>query len=78
MNCINDYVIPAPGSLVCEACGSKDSPTYTVVYAKEDLYPNNWSQYELTLMARGRLVNLSEEKIYFHHNWHVLHRPGFT
>lgn len=79
--CLNDYVIPPPGSLVMTVGqSSSDRSTYTVytvVSAREQLYPSNWRQYFLTLVGRERLIELDVECTDFHHHWHVLLRPGF-
>lgn len=79
--CLNDYVLPPPGSMVCGVCGPTDPAqhaVYTVVASKETQYPGNWRQYILTLVGRERLIELDVECSDFHHNWHVLLRPGYT
>lgn len=78
--CLNDYVLPPPGSFIGSVCAPDDMSQYvvwTVVSAKEVVYPNNWRQYFLTLVGRERILNLDVECSDFHHNWHVYLRPGF-
>ena len=73
---LNDYIIPAPGSLVTPVVQSlKGGAIYTVVAARQDVYPGPWKQYNLTLFGGWRLLNLDVECSDFHYNWHVLHRP---
>ena len=75
---LNDYVLPAPGSLVTEVCGPADLKkhiVWTVVASRQELFPGNWKQYFLTLVGGERVLSLDVEYTDFHYNWHVLHRP---
>ena len=72
---VNDYVLPAPGSLVTPVVQSKREPAYLVIAARQNLFPSGWKQYELTLMGNNRLIRINFELSDFHHNWNVLHRP---
>jgi hypothetical protein len=73
---VNDRILPAPGSLVTPVCyGSHPIPLFMVVAAQQVEYPGPWAQYELTLVGDQRLLRVDMERIDFHNDWHVVHRP---
>lgn len=75
---LNDYVLPAPGSIVTGVCGPNDRSkheVFTVVASREQVYPGNWKQYFITLLGNERIIGLDLEYTDFHYNWHVLLRP---
>lgn len=78
---LNDYVLPAPGSLVCGVGGGPSDRSkhvvYTVIAAREEKFPSSWRQYFLTLVGCERVLDLDIECTDFHHNWHVILRPGY-